>query len=64
MLNCENRNCKYAQVWKQKLQVCSTVKKETGSMHNYDNKKLPVRLTMEIETPSKLNYVNGHSKYA
>ena len=38
MLNFENRDSKYAQQWKQKSQVCSTVKKETAGMHNYENR--------------------------
>ena len=37
MLNNENRNCKYASISKQKLQVCLTMKIETAIMLNYEN---------------------------
>ena len=37
MLNCERRNSKYAQLWKEGPQVCLTMKIETGSMLNNEN---------------------------
>ena len=38
MLNYENRNCKYAQLRKQKQKVCSTVKTEIAGILNYENR--------------------------
>ena len=37
MLNYEDRNCKYASLWKRKLQVCLIMKIETATMLNYEN---------------------------
>ena len=38
MLNCEDRNCKYASLWKRKLQVCLNMKIETAIMLNYEDR--------------------------
>ena len=38
MLNYENRNCKYASLWKKKLQICLIMKIEIATMLNYENR--------------------------
>ena len=38
MHNYEDRNCKYASLWKKKLQVCLIMKIETATMRNNENR--------------------------
>ena len=38
MLNYEDRNCKYASLWKRKLQECLIMKIETATMLNNENR--------------------------
>ena len=38
MLHYESRNCKYALLRKQKLQVCLSIKTGTGTILNYEDR--------------------------